>query len=170
MDRRSGLCSMMMLGSCAAHAHDSAWIKKRIPASDPATQGAVPDTNGKSLEEVYRAALARAYTVNIQDELLVQAHELDVQAKGALLPTIGGSATFLDQQTPSSSVGSSISPLPLQSTIKITADQPDLPGLPRLRGAPAAEPQPRLLPLRACRTPPASFSTIPRKLTTPSWR
>jgi outer membrane protein len=115
--------------SLAADTSDTAntWVvKRRRPASDvspPLPELSAPANGGKSFADVYKAALERAYTVNVQQEIIDQDAELDTQAKAALFPTITGAATLLEQQTPSNNVGSSISPAN-QNTVKITADQP----------------------------------------------
>lgn len=77
----------------------------------------------KSLKEAYLAALHQSETIGIQKELLTQTDEQLNQAKGALLPAINGAFNYTKQPTPSSSIGSSISPSN-QTTAKITADQP----------------------------------------------
>lgn len=133
MDRRSLSYALATVLSFVISARQSqaadplhAWPKWRAPAADHSQDLPVlvaPANGGKNFTEVYQAALERAYTVNIQQEIVNQDLELDSQAKAALFPVITGSATILEQQTPSNNVGTSISPAN-QNTVKITADQP----------------------------------------------
>jgi outer membrane protein len=83
---------------------------------------------GKSLKEAFKAAVHRSEVVEIQGEILVQAHEADSQAWGAVLPTLNTSFTFLQQETPRSLTGATIFPA-TQNTGKLTFDQPLFRGL-----------------------------------------
>jgi outer membrane protein len=83
-------------------------------------------TGGLSFSECYKAALARSENLAIQDELLVQADELERQARATLFPVITGSATFLRQQR---ATAPNPANLTSQNTIKITGDQPLFRGL-----------------------------------------
>lgn len=82
----------------------------------------------KSLQEAFEAAVRRSETVGMQEELLVQAHEVDAQAVGAIFPTLNSSFSFLRQETPASATGSAIFPAS-QNTGKLTLDQPLFRGL-----------------------------------------
>lgn len=77
----------------------------------------------KSLIDAFRAAVQRSETIGIQDELIDQAHEVNSQAFGAILPTLNGGFNFLKQETPINATGNSIYPA-TQNTGKLTADQP----------------------------------------------
>lgn len=79
-----------------------------------------------SLKDAFQAAIHRSEVIVENQELLVQASELQTQAGAALAPTVTGSATFFRQEVPSSLT--SISPAE-QNTIKVTADQPLFRGL-----------------------------------------
>lgn len=89
---------------------------------------AEPRPARKTLSDAYQAALVRSETVGIQNELARQADELEKQAKGALFPTILGSATFLRQATPTDVVGGRVFPAS-QNTVKLSASQPLFRGL-----------------------------------------
>lgn len=134
MDRQSiritSLVGFALLTCTALPGWAGTFSLQRIPAAAPSpnvatNSNAAPNSNGegKTFDDVFQLALTRAETVNIQDEILAQADELDWQAKGALLPTISGSATYLRQQTVSDSVGNALFPAQ-QNTVKLTADQP----------------------------------------------
>jgi outer membrane protein len=114
----AALAALVTPSALAAPSPGTVRTRISLPAARPS-----PAPDGKSLSDVYQLALKRAETVQIQDELLTQADELVSQSKGAMLPTISGSGVFLKQQTPSSTVGSSIFPSS-QSTLKLTAVQP----------------------------------------------
>jgi outer membrane protein TolC len=75
----------------------------------------------KSLKDAWAASLKRSETIGENQELLIQANELQTQAKSALFPTVTGSATYFRQAVPASDQG--ISPAE-QNTIKFSADQP----------------------------------------------
>ncbi len=81
------------------------------------------ENSPKTLKDAYLASIIRSETIGVQKELLAQADEVNGQAKGALFPTISGSATFLNQAEPSSVTGSAISPAS-QNTIQLKAAQP----------------------------------------------
>lgn len=76
----------------------------------------------RSLKEAFEAAMKRSEVISEQMELLVQADELEKQAKATLMPAVSGSATFLHQPA---ATGSSSALYPaLQNTVKVTGDQP----------------------------------------------
>jgi outer membrane protein len=90
----------------------------------PALLAAEGPTNApKSLTEAYAAALKRSEAFGVQQELLVQADELEKQAKAALLPVITGSGTFLHQPSPNNTTGGALYPNQ-QNLVKISGDQP----------------------------------------------
>jgi outer membrane protein TolC len=115
--------------SDAARGSDLAydWPKsQRRPASNASQElpaEPAPVTNGKSFTDVYKIALERAFTVNVQQEIIIQDNELDTQARAALLPSVTGSWVYQHQPSSDSSVGNSIQPNN-QNTVKISADQP----------------------------------------------
>ena len=74
-----------------------------------------------SLENCFQAALKRSEDLANQEELITQTEERINQARGAILPTLNGVATYLTQPPPSGLT--SVSP-PTQSTVKITGSQP----------------------------------------------
>jgi len=76
-----------------------------------------------SLSECYRSALKRSETFGIQEQLLVQATELETQARAALYPELSANATFLRQQQPVPTVARE------QNTVKLTGTQPLFRGL-----------------------------------------
>ncbi len=77
----------------------------------------------KSLRDAYTAAIKRSETINIQEELLVQANEGASQAVGAVLPSVNTSFGFLRQEAPTNATGNAIYPA-TQNSGKITLDQP----------------------------------------------
>ncbi len=89
---------------------------------------ASPNGAPKSLRDAYLASIHRSETVGIQEELLVQAHEGNTQAIGAIMPSLSTSFTFLEQETPASVTGRSIFPAS-QSTGKVMLTQPLFRGL-----------------------------------------
>ncbi len=105
-------------------------IKAHVDSSSAGTSqtSQAPQTLPRSLRDAYFAALNRSETVAVQQELLVQNHEGQSQAIGAVMPTITGSWNFLNQPQPSAPIGTSISPS-TQNTVKLTADQPLFRGL-----------------------------------------
>ncbi len=82
----------------------------------------------RALEECYEQALKRSEKIGIADELLLQAHELENQALGSLMPNLTGSAMLFKQQKPSNVTGANIFPA-TQNTVKLTAVQPLFRGL-----------------------------------------
>lgn len=76
-----------------------------------------------SLDEAFRATLARNEDAASQDEAVLQAEESYRQAKSALFPTIHAIASVARQDTPPSGTGSAISPQE-QRTLRINAVQP----------------------------------------------
>jgi outer membrane protein len=82
-----------------------------------------PQTAPKSLVDAYQAALKRSENFGVQQELLVQADELERQAKAALFPVIAGSGTFLHQPSPGNNTGNALYPS-WQNLVKVSADQP----------------------------------------------
>lgn len=76
-----------------------------------------------SLTDCYRSALKRSETFGIQEQLLIQASELETQARAALFPVLSANATFLRQHQPVSTVARE------QNTIKLTGTQPLFRGL-----------------------------------------
>jgi outer membrane protein len=78
-----------------------------------------------SLDDCFRAAVQMNETVKIQDENIVQADENYVQAKGAILPQVTGSASDFWQQNPAAqgATASSFYP-PSQPLVKVSGDQP----------------------------------------------
>lgn len=71
------------------------------------------------LNACYRAALQKSEDVASQRESLVQSQERLNQVRGALLPTISGSAVYTREDDPAS-----VKPSIEQNTVKLTADQP----------------------------------------------
>ncbi len=76
-----------------------------------------------NLKEAFLSAVQQSEVIGIQKELQNQSEELEAQARGALLPNVGGAATFLQQATPNNVTGNTIYPSS-QSTVKVTATQP----------------------------------------------
>jgi outer membrane protein len=105
MKRASGLLIAGIVFSSAAQAADGI-------SSGP-----------RSLSDAFVAALKRSENFGVQEELLVQADELERQAKAALLPAITGSGTFLHQPTPEGASASALYPA-WQNVVKISGDQP----------------------------------------------
>lgn len=101
---------LMLLLPLASLAAEAPAGTAPVPAPVPAA--------GLSLAEAYRLALKRSESVAIQAQALLQAGELETQAKGALLPTLSASANFLTQEQPTASVARQ------QNTVKATASQP----------------------------------------------
>ena len=54
----------------------------------------------RSLEECYEQALKRSEKIGIADELLLQAHELENQALGSLMPNLTGLLCSLSNRSP----------------------------------------------------------------------
>jgi outer membrane protein len=96
------------------------------PTATPA--GKIAVVGPHSLKDAFLAALHMSDTVEIQRELLVQAHEVDTQAFGAIFPTITGTGIFLTQADPQNATGNSLYPAN-QNTGKISLDQPLFRGL-----------------------------------------
>ncbi len=71
-----------------------------------------------TLADCYKSALKRSETFGIQEQLLVQANELEAQARASLLPAISGNATFLRQEAPTPAT------LKQQNTVRLTGTQP----------------------------------------------
>jgi len=71
-----------------------------------------------SLVDCYRAALKRSESFGIQEQLLVQATELEKQAKAALFPALSAEASFLRQDAPNAATAKQ------QNTVRITGIQP----------------------------------------------
>ncbi|MGZ3686757.1 MAG: TolC family protein [Bdellovibrionota bacterium] len=86
----------------------------------------------RTLEDCYRAALQRAETVGIQQELLVQAQENYNQAFGSVLPTISATGSWLYQSN-YSSTATALFPTS-QPVAKITLAQPLFQGLKEFAG------------------------------------
>jgi outer membrane protein len=81
-----------------------------------------PATHGYGLDECYQASIRRSEVIANQDELILQAEEHYKQAIGSILPNISGVGNYYQQQTPNTTLGSSISPNS-QSTLKVTGTQ-----------------------------------------------
>ena len=78
---------------------------------------------GYTLDACFDAALQKSETIADQTEQVAQAEENYKQAKGSMLPTVNGVASYLQQQPYSPGTTSSFSPS-TQRVVKITADQP----------------------------------------------
>jgi outer membrane protein len=78
---------------------------------------------GYTLEQCYQLSLKRSDLVSQQVELINQAEELYVQARGAILPSLTGYATSFRQTVPATSSGG-VLPTQQQNTVKISGDQP----------------------------------------------
>ncbi|MCM2322134.1 MAG: TolC family protein [Oligoflexia bacterium] len=103
--------------------------------------GAAPvDSGERSLEDCFRAALARSEAVAIQDQAVSQSEERYRQAKGSVLPTVNAQASRTWQEHPSTSVGSSIFPS-VQPVLRLSASQPLFRGFREFAGIRAAEDQ-----------------------------
>ena len=76
-----------------------------------------------SLEQCFDAAVAQSELIGTQNELIVQAEERYRQATGSVLPTVNANASYLVQETPSSSLGGSFSPS-TQPVVRFSATQP----------------------------------------------
>lgn len=96
----------------------SLWLFCSAHAAGPLVSTVPVPKEGLSLSEAYQAALKRSETFGIQEQLLVQATELESQAKAALLPNIAANATFLRQDTPTATT------LKQQNTVRLTGTQP----------------------------------------------
>lgn len=111
---------------------DSAWCDSAkaavVAVASTIQAGSSQGVSPKTLREAYAAAIHRSETVGIQEELLVQAHEGNMQAVGAVMPTVSSSFTFLQQETPRTPTGATIFPAS-QNTGKLTLDQPLFRGL-----------------------------------------
>src|SRR3954469_24485024 len=98
------------------------WIPAALLALT--AQGAEhPSAHPVDLAESFVAALARSETVASQNEAIIQQEELYAQAKGGLLPSISAVASYLVQEKPANSVGSTISPS-THPLARLTATQP----------------------------------------------
>lgn len=82
----------------------------------------VKNTPGLTLREAYQAALKRSEKIGVQDELLVQANELEKQAFATLLPTVTANGEFKRQAEHGTDQGSQLYPSN-GNTIAVSATQ-----------------------------------------------
>lgn len=82
----------------------------------------VSGTPGLTLKEAYLAALKTSEKLGVQDELLIQANELEKQAFATLLPSVMANAEFKRQTEHSSEQGTQFYP-PTSNTIAVSAVQ-----------------------------------------------
>ncbi len=68
--------------------------------------------------DAYERALKRSESLGIQSEALIQANELESQARSSIFPTLSASAVFLTQEQPTAATQRQ------QNTVKATANQP----------------------------------------------
>jgi outer membrane protein len=116
------------LGALRAAIKDDEQVKESIailPVAKPNESPGQPQAQRvpQTLSDAYQAALEKSETIDIQRELLIQSDEGNAQAIGALLPNVSATMTALNQPTPASVTGASISPSN-QTTTTVTADQP----------------------------------------------
>lgn len=85
---------------------------------------AEPAASPRTLDDCYRAALARNETIAAQKELVIQARENVKQAVGAVLPSVSAIGSWVKQESPGSgTLQQSFAPT-TQTTARITGTQP----------------------------------------------
>ena len=77
----------------------------------------------RTLDDCYAAALKQSETVASQAGVIAQEEERLKQARGSLLPTVTGTASYLWQQTPSNNLSGTLFPS-TQPLVKLSAAQP----------------------------------------------